>query len=421
MENPVVSRRNFVALILEKAGFFFGLSFAGPYTVLTALAAQLTTSPVLIGSVTTVWNGAAFAPVIFVARWIRNHPERMPIIRRATLVRGVAFVPAALWLAVTRAQNPGLTLAVLIACMLVFCVADGVNSIPYVDVIARIMTSRERSRMSWQGMLAGGLLSIIGSLVVQRVLAPGVMEFPLNFALLLSLAALCFLGALAAISLIPERDVQGYRPHHVTVAGEGGPRALGEILRHDAVYRRMLLTRFLTNTDQMAVPFYTVFALTVLKLSPEAVGLFVAAQTVGSMLGPITFGRIAERAGAHRVIQTAAFTQAAGPLLGLLFVALSAVVPALGWGIVLTFVLAGLSASSMALGYYNYPLDWCPDHDRPSYMALLSVVSTAAMAAPLLGGFIAQTFSYTALFALTAVLVGAGALAGLTLPDKRRG
>src|SRR5437764_1204506 len=119
MENPKGSRRNVIALVLEKAAFFFALSFAGPYTVLTALASQLTTSAVVIGSITTVWNGALFAPVLFVARWIRGHPERMPIIRRSLFVRAIAFPLIAVWLYITRARNPELTIAVLLAGMLI--------------------------------------------------------------------------------------------------------------------------------------------------------------------------------------------------------------------------------------------------------------------------------------------------------------
>ena len=420
MDSHQVSPRNFRALILEKAFFFLGFSFAGPFTVLTALASQLTTSAVLIGSISTVWNGALFAPVPFVARWIRHHSERMPIIRRALFSRATAFVLVAAWLFITRAQNPGLTLLVLMLGMLIFCVSDGFNSIPYVDLIARIMNSRERSRMTWQGMLAGGVLSIVGSIVVQRVLTPGTLSFPLNFAVLLGAGCVCFFMAVAMISFIRERDVQTSHAHTVEGDDVQAPRALQEILRHDVVYRRMLLTRFLTNLDQMVIPFYTVYALTVLKLSPETVGLFVAAQAVGSLIGPLVYGWIAERVGAQRVIQLSALVQAIGVAEVLVIVLFASETPALGPFIALAFVVTGLSNSSMALGYYNYPLDWCPGHDRPNYLALLSIISATSMLAPLLGGFLAQTFSYAVLFAVTTVLVSAGIVVSSTLPNKRR-
>jgi hypothetical protein len=61
------SRLNFWALVAEKATFILAMSLAGPYTVLTALATQLTASTVVIGAVTTVRNGALFAPVMFIA------------------------------------------------------------------------------------------------------------------------------------------------------------------------------------------------------------------------------------------------------------------------------------------------------------------------------------------------------------------
>ena len=419
MDNQQVSRRNIWALVLEKGFFFFGLAFAGPFTVLTALASQLTSSAVVIGSISMVWNGGAFLPVPFVARWIRNHPERMPIIRRAELVRASAFALVVLWLWLTHAQNPGLTLAVLMLAILLFCGADGFNSVPYVDMIARILTSRERSRMTWQGMLLGGAFSIVGSLIVQRILTPGVMSYPMNFTLLLGVGTFFFFMALVVISLIPERDVQAKHAHQVEGAEIQAPRALGVILRHDAVYRRMLLTRFLTSLDQMAVSFYTVFALAELKMSTESVGLFVAAQSVGSLIAPVVYGRIAERLGAQRVIQLSAFMQVLAPAIGLIVAFLGHSIPALVPLIVIPFIVTGMSNSSMALGYYNYPLDWCPANDRPNYVALLSSVGILSMMAPLLGGVLVQFFSYQLLFAITVALVSIGIVVSLTLPDQR--
>ena len=419
MDNQQVSRRNLWALVLEKGFFFFGLAFAGPFTVLTALASQLTSSAVVIGSISMVWNGGAFLPVPFVARWIRNHPERMPIIRRAELVRASAFGLVVLWLWLTHAQNPGLTLAVLMLVILLFCGADGFNSVPYVDMIARILTSRERSRMTWQGMLLGGVFSILGSLIVQRILTPGVMSYPLNFTLLLGVGTFFFFMALVVISIIPERDVQAKHAHLVEGVEIQAPRALGVILRHDAVYRRMLLTRFLTSLDQMAVSFYTVFALAELKMSTESVGLFVAAQSVGSLIAPVVYGRIAEHLGAQRVIQLSAFMQVLAPAVGLIVALLGHSIPALVPLIVLPFIVTGMSNSSMALGYYNYPMDWCPPNDRPNYVALLSSVGILSMVAPLLGGVLVQLFSYQLLFAITAALVSIGILVSLTLPDQR--
>jgi hypothetical protein len=420
MDNQQVSRRNLWALVFEKGFFFFGLSFAGPFTVLTALASQLTTSAVFIGSISMVWNGASFLPVPFVARWIRNHPERMPIIRRAELIRGCAFILVAGWLFLTHAQNTGLTLVVLLVGIVLFCGSDGFNSVPYVDMIARILTSRERARMTWQGMLVGGVFSFVGSLVVQRILTPGVLSFPTSFTLLLTIASFLFLMSLVSISLIRERDVQAKHPHVVEGALTQAPHALGAILRHDTVYERMLLTRFLTNLDQMAVPFYTVYALTVLKLPVNSIGLFVAAQAAGALIGPIAYGRVAERRGAQRVIQMSALVQALAPVVGLLIAFFAHVTPSLGPWIAMVFVVMGMSNSGMALGYYNYPLDWCPANDRPNYLALLSIVGIISMLAPLLGGVLVQAFTYETLFAVTSGLVAVGIVVSFTLPDQRR-
>jgi MFS family permease len=255
--------------------------------------------------------------------------------------------------------------------------------------------------------------------VVQRVLTPGAVAFPVDFAILLLAAGAVLFVSVGAISLVPERYVQARHAHHVETGDGGGPRQVREILRCDGAFRRMLLARLLTGADQMAVPFYTVLALTVLKLPPESVGWFVAAQTVGTLLGPVLFGRIAERAGAQRVILAAAVAQLSAPLIGLLFVSLGNAALAIGAGIALVFVATGLSNSSMALGYFNYLLDFCPAHDRPTYLAILSTVGMASMLMPVLGGVIAQTVSYAPLFVVTAVLVGAGAVVALTLPDKR--
>jgi len=75
------------------------------------------------------------------------------------------------------------------------------------------------------------------------------------------------------------------------------------------------------------------------------------------------------------------------------------------------FFFAGGYISATLIANMNLVLEFCPPEERPKYIGLSNSLAAPVFAlSPVLGGRIADRWSYPALFVLTAVLVLAGLL-----------
>jgi hypothetical protein len=74
-----------------------------------------------------------------------------------------------------------------------------------------------------------------------------------------------------------------------------------------------------------------------------------------------------------------------------------------------TFFLAGAAFNGRRVGFQSALLELAPATERPTFAALNAVLILPVAALPLLAGLLLQGWSYLALFALTAGVVGLGA------------
>ena len=97
--------------------------------------------------------------------------------------------------------------------------------------------------------------------------------------------------------------------------------------------------------------------------------------------------------------------------LAALGVALAAQAGGVAWGFNLVFALVGFANAGGVLSDLNIAMEFGPEAERPTYIGLArTITGPAVFIAPLLGGWIAQTWSYPAVFAAS-LAFGAGGLA----------
>jgi len=86
---------------------------------------------------------------------------------------------------------------------------------------------------------------------------------------------------------------------------------------------------------------------------------------------------------------------------------------------VIVFVLIGFSISGGIIGYKNYLLEIAPEPSRPAYLSLDGTLFGAMMFLPILGGVIADAFSYRTVFMLVLVVLTTASLLSLRLKAVR--
>jgi MFS family permease len=129
-------------------------------------------------------------------------------------------------------------------------------------------------------------------------------------------------------------------------------------------------------------------------LSTPQVGAESTVLVVATTLGSVLWGTLGDRFGHRAILIGAALCAAAGAGLALVavgFVAYAAI-----------FMLLGLSLSGTALSQFTFVTEMAPPERRPTYIALVSVAyAPFAVGAPILGGWMADRWGYTPVFALS--------------------
>jgi MFS family permease len=393
-------RRNVVLLGADYGLFLVGLAFASQATILPAFAAWLGAPNVVIGAIPAVMTLGWFLPSLFAAGHTEAMANRMPFILRWTGWERAPYLVLALFAFFVAERAPGLTLAVLLALLLVSTGVGGLLMPAWMDLIGRAVPTAMRGRFFALASLAAGVVSFAASFVVADVLArvPAPASYGYCF-----LAASVFL-ALSWVALVFVREPAG--PAAAEPIGLGAYLArVPALLRRDRNLSWFLACRALAMIGTMAAGFYTVYALRAWEAPAAKAGVFTALLVAGHALGTLTLGWVADHAGHRLVLLAGMAATAAANVVALLAPTLPAFEA--------VFVLAGLHTAAINVSAMNVLLEFAPTPEaRPTYIGLgTTSMAPVAFAAPLVAGLLADTSGFRAVFAV-ALVTG---LAGLVM------
>ncbi len=155
---------------------------------------------------------------------------------------------------------------------------------------------------------------------------------------------------------------------------------------------------------QVAAPFFNVYLVRHLGAGAGTVGLLAGVNTLFGLIGSGLFGRVMDRLGA---LKTQALTGLLIPIIPTAWIWVTA-----PWQVGVLEAYAGLVWAGYNLANFALLLELTPAAHRPQAVALYqTVVFASAVAGPLLGGWLADTFGFQVIFAAS----GAGRLLGIAL------
>lgn len=410
------TRRNRLAFFADYVLFGLGLTFASGNTILPAFAARLTDSKILIGSVGAVLLGAWLLPQIFAANYLSDKREKYPHMIRGSWIARPFFWLYAIFLVLGGASYPMLALILFLFGLALFSAMDAYVALAWFDLFGKAMPPNERGRVMGAGQVVNGLLAIAAGWFVRYLLSETGPVFPFNYAIIFTMAGICFIASLLACYYIVE--LPGEVKQTMAAWRDYIPQ-LGAVFKHDRLFARFNVVRLLAGLHAMAMPFYVIYATRAAGLPDSAIGGFLTAQTIGTAFAGIAMGVIADRRGSHRVIQIANGLQVVAAATALAL-SLSGRAVLIGWIYPLIFAVIGVVEGSMMLGYFNYLLDISPSDNRPVYIGLTNTLAGLLVVMPIIGGWILEHSSYTVLFTLTTIGIVPAAFLAFTLPRPSR-
>ena len=386
--------RNVLLLGADYGLFLVGLAFASQATILPAFAAWLGAPNVVIGAIPAVMTLGWFLPSLFAAGHTETLPRQMPFIMRWTGWERAPYLAMALLAFFVAERAPAVTLAIVLALLLLSTGIGGLLMPSWMDLIGRAVPTATRGRFFALSSLAAGVVGFGASVIVAEVLARVPAPHSYGVCFLLAAAAL----GLSWLALAFVREPDGRATRAPVGLGVYLARVPG-LLRRDRNLSWFLAARAFAIAGTMAGGFYTVHALRAWEAPPSRAGVFTALLVVGHALGTLTLGWLADHAGHRLVLLAGTGATVAASLVALLAPSLAV--------FELVFVLFGVHTAAVSVSALNVLLEFAPSQDeRPTYIGLGSTaMAPVAFATPLIGGLMADALGFRAVF-LTALVVG---------------
>ncbi|HEY3342220.1 MAG TPA: MFS transporter, partial [Anaerolineae bacterium] len=348
----------------------------------------------------------------------------------ASLIGRQAYLVMAIWLLVTQANSPLLTVGILIACIAVFHACDSLAGVAWFDMLSRALSPRTRARSVTIGNLLGLLGGIGSGFIVERVLSPAGLPYPTNYAVILLCAWVCFIISFVAILYIQETPMSD--AEHSQVAESHFMQDLREALRTDKTFRRLIIARLFTGIEAIATAFYVIYLRERLQVNDSTLGVLTIASVTGGIVGIMFFGWLSNRYGSRAVIWLSVALQVMSPALALAVAALPFITqdnPSLAlYFFIAAFAIDNAVGQAGMLGFQGYPLDTAPERHRAMYIGVLNSVGGVVSLTPVLGGLLldfltgatSSLTAYSIVFGIAGVSVVLGLIVSLSLPRPVR-
>ncbi len=171
---------------------------------------------------------------------------------------------------------------------------------------------------------------------------------------------------------------------------------VNQIIRRDPNFRWFVGARFLAQFASIAFAFYIIYAVDRFQLGETTAGLMAGVFSVAQIAANPLMGWIGDRWGHRSAME-----------IGLISAILSALLawwaPSAGW-FYLVFWLAGMANVALWTIVIAMTLRFGTPRDRPTYIGLAnSFVAPATFLAPLIGGWLADSYGFSVTFLVTVV------------------
>lgn len=381
-------------------------ALASPKTTLPWLVTAVGAPAFVLGFLVPLRESGSMIPQMLIGGYIRSFAVRKWFFVFGNLVQGGSLAALA-WVALHGSgQSAGWAILGLVAA---FSLARSLSSIASKDVMGKTITKGRRGRLSgWAASVAGFLSITVGLWLGQ--LPDDAWDGGI-LALLMLAAAAGFVAAGAIFALIHEEPGE-------TGGGRSVRQSLGRLslLREDRDFRRFVTARALLMCSALSAPFYVALAQGAGNGGLAALGAFVMAAGLASLLSGPFWGRFADRS-SRQVMSWAAWVTAGS---GLLVAAVAWTRPALlatAWFVPVAYFALSIAHEGVRVGRKTYVVNLGTGNLRTDYVAISNSVIGVLLLVVGSVGALSVWLGNAGVIAVLAVMGLLGALLSASLKD----
>ena len=394
------TRRNFLLGVLNGAFYILAEAIMEPNLVLATFVGYLTASPLWIGLIVPLRDGAWFLPQLWVSGFMQSEPRKMPLYRQMIVVRLIGW--SALVASVFIIRDPTILLIAVFASFSLTAIASGISGLPFLEIVGKTVPPRQRGEYFAWRLASGGLAGLGGSVLVRWMLDEhSPYPFPINFAILFAISLGFAALGLYAFAIIHEPDSLNVSPR---ASLSHQLRRAMQLVRSDHNYRRFIYLRSALIVGGAATPFFAIYVQQTFNGSVAMIAVYLAIYTVSNLFSNLMFTRFTSRLGNRRTMGIAAL---AGLVMTL--AVLSLIMAASLWGVsgwiaslwlLPVFALSGLRESGTGVAGQSLLLDIAPVDDRAIYLGFTNSFIGIILLGTGISGVIVQVAGFPALLFL---------------------
>ena len=385
-------RHNLIVNMFDGGFFGFAIGFASFSTILPLFVASMTNSATLIGLVPAIHGAGWLLPQLFTANRTAQLRRYKRTVLRNTIHERLPFLGFALvaYLLPTIGVEAGLVMTFVF--LIWQGLGGGFTANPWTSMISKIIPAE--SRGTFFGTQAAIANLFISAAAVGAGYLLSLYASPIDFMYCFLIACVFFTISWFALALT--REPADYEK----VVEQNPPpfwHGAGRILKRDKNFDWFLTARILSQFATMGFAFYIVYGLRRYDMNTLTAGFLTATLTISQTVANAGMGWMGDRVGHRWMLILGAAAATLSSLLAWF-------APSLVW-FYPVFVLTGFANVSIWTNGMTMTVDFSDDKERPFYIGLAQTLTApATILAPLIGGWIADTYGFTLTFALSTVL-----------------
>ena len=382
---------NITVNLADGALYGLGWGFGSVGTIITLFVSRMTHSAVLIGLIPAIHAVGWQLPQLFMANRVSRLRRYKPMVMWMTIHERLPYLGLALVALFMTGLGNKAALALTFIMLIWQGLGAGFTANGWQSMIAKIIPP------DWRGTFFGAQAAWANVLISIAAVAAGFIldkvRDPLNFSLCFTLTLVGMGFSMVALGLTREPiDNEKNIPAYLPSPWKGGL----EILRRDRNFSAFLVVRVVSQFATMGFAFYIVYGLRRFGMSDLTAGFLTAAVTITSTIANALMGWLGDRLGHRAMLIAGSFAVTFSSLL-----AWGA--PSLNW-MYPVFILSGLANVAYWTIGMAITTEFGNEETRPIYIGLSNtLVVPFTIAAPLLGGWIADTSGFQVTFIISAI------------------
>ncbi len=383
-------RHNYIVNILDGAFFGFALGFASFVTIIPLFISRFTDSAVLIGLVPVLHTAGMQLPQLFIADLVSKQVQHKKLVLFFTIHERLPFLVMAGIAWFSPGLNPKWVLIMTFLMLAWQGFGGGFTANSWQNMVAKLIPANQRGTfLGLQGSALNGLFSV-GAIIAGVILVR--LDSPQDFTLCFLIASGLLVISFVSLSLTRESPSP---PLLVHTHWKAFLENLTSILRRDRNFNWFLAGRLMTQFASMASAFYIVYALRHFQMDEVTAGLMTGVLAISQIVANPLLGWLGDRLGHRLMLAMGGFAAGLSALVAL-------VAPSLSW-FYLVFILAGIGNVASWTIAMSITMQFSSEAERPAYFGLANtLIAPTALAAPLLGGWMADQTGYQSTFATAA-------------------